>query len=395
MGAVFHRKTIALDFARKILLDAPASSTSSGLFLAAPRRTGKSTFLREDLRPELEAQGALVIYADLWENRKADPGHVIAAAVRQEMNKHEGVIARLAKAAGVDRVNVGGLSFALEKTGLNQGVSLVAAFSALSDETRKMIVVIVDEAQHAITTESGNEALFGLKAARDELNSSRHFGLRVVATGSNQDKLAMLRAGRDQAFFGAPLVRFPSLSKDYVEWFCEHASLPGPLDPAKTFALFKKAAYRPEILGAAADALRFDLELVPSQVMKKFTRAVNQEIDAGSRETLRVIRSLTPLQSAVLRVVAARGGDYAPFDAATISAYAMVLSVTEPGGDTKADVPNIQNALSMLQEKSLVWKASRGVYSLEESSLADLMREEGLLDMVPAAGPQKRGAEKG
>ena len=150
MGAVFHRTAMAMDFARKILLDAPASSTSSGLFLAAPRRTGKSTFLREDLRPELEAQGALVIYTDLWENRKADPGHVIAAAVRQEMNKHEGVIARLAKAAGVDRVNVGGLSFALEKTGLNQGISLVAAFSALSDEARKMIVVIIDEAQHAI-----------------------------------------------------------------------------------------------------------------------------------------------------------------------------------------------------------------------------------------------------
>ena len=212
---------------------------------------------------------------------------------------------------------------------------------------------------------------------------------------SDADPPAMLRAGRDQAFFGAPLVRFPSLSKDYVEWFCEHASLPGPLDPAKTFVLFKKAAYRPEILGAAADTLRFDLELVPSQVMKKFTRAVNQEIDAGSRETLRVIHSLTPLQSAVLRVVAARGADYAPFDAETISAYAVVLAVTEPGGDTKADVPNVQNALSMLQEKSLVWKASRGVYSLEESSLADLMRKEGMLDMVPAAGPQKRGAEKG
>ena len=245
-----------------------------------------------------------------------------------------------------------------------------------------MIVVIIDEAQHAITTDSGNEALFMLKAARDELNSSRHFGLRVVATGSNQDKLAMLRAGRDQPFFGAPLIRLPSLSKDYVEWFCAHAGLSGPLDPGKTFALFKKAAYRPEILGAAADALRFDLELAPKQVMKKFARAVNREIAAGSRETLRVVHSLTPLQSAVLRVVAARGADYAPFDAATINAYAKVLAVTDPGGDTRADVPNVQNALSMLQEKSLVWKASRGVYSLEESSLADLMGKEGMLDMV-------------
>ena len=124
--------------------------------------------------------------------------------------------------------------------------------------------------------------------------------------------------------------------------------------------------------------------------MKKFARAVNQEIDAGNRETLRVVHSLTPLQSAVLRVVAARGGDYAPFDAETINAYAMVLSMTAPASDTKADVPNVQNALSMLQEKSLVWKASRGVYSLEESSLADLMRREGMLVMVTDGKNQAR-----
>lgn len=33
---------------------------SSGLFLAAPRRTGKSTFLQLDLRPELEARDSRV-----------------------------------------------------------------------------------------------------------------------------------------------------------------------------------------------------------------------------------------------------------------------------------------------------------------------------------------------
>ena len=63
-------------------------------------------------------------------------------------------------------------------------------------------MLIVDEAQHAITSDAGADALFALKAARDELNSSAHHGLRVVATGSNRDKLAMLRNSKDQAFFG-------------------------------------------------------------------------------------------------------------------------------------------------------------------------------------------------
>ena len=111
MSNVFHRTQLASDMADKILYVPPGSASSSGLFLAAPRRTGKSTFLREDLRPQLEAKGALVVYADLWENRKADPGAVIIAAVRAELAKHEGVVTRLARASGMDKVSVGGLSF--------------------------------------------------------------------------------------------------------------------------------------------------------------------------------------------------------------------------------------------------------------------------------------------
>ncbi|MBV5332068.1 ATP-binding protein, partial [bacterium] len=45
----------------KLFDDAP-----NGLFLAAPRRTGKSTFLQVDLQPALEKRGVVVVYVDLW-----------------------------------------------------------------------------------------------------------------------------------------------------------------------------------------------------------------------------------------------------------------------------------------------------------------------------------------
>jgi len=379
MKNFFHRQRLAADMADKILQTAPGSASSSGLFLAAPRRTGKSTFLREDLRPQLEAQGALVLYADLWENRKADPGAVIIAAVRAALAQHEGVVARLARASGMDKVSVGGLSFSLERIGLASGVSLSSALAALSDETGQMIVLVIDEAQHAITTESGADALFALKAARDELNSSRHHGLRVVATGSNQDKLAMLRNSKEQAFFGAPLVKFPALGKDYIEWFCQQVQLPAALSVEAVHALFVRASFRPEMLGAAADALRFDFELQPDDVPARFAQAVQEQIEASNAEQLRVIHSLTPLQSAVLRVLASKGAQYAPFENETILAYHRLLETLAPQSTVKADVPNVQQALAALQEKALVWRASRGVYALEEASLRELMAHEGLL----------------
>lgn len=377
--ALFHRNQLAADMAGKILTVPPGSASSSGLFLAAPRRTGKSTFLREDLRPELEAKGALVVYADLWEDRKADPGVVIIAAVRAELARHEGVVARLARASGMDKVNVGGLSFAMDRVGLGDGVSLSNAFAALSDETGQTIVLIIDEAQHAITTDSGNDALFALKAARDELNSSRHKGLRVVATGSNQDKLAMLRNSKEQAFFGAPLVKFPALGKDYVQWFCEQVHLPAALSVDEVYALFTRASFRPEMLGAAADALRFDFELAAEDAPARFAQAVEEQIAVANTEQLRVVHSLTPMQATVLRVMASQGAQYAPFEAATIESYQKLLDASAPGSSIRADVPNVQQVLVALQEKALVWRASRGVYALEDAALRDLLAQEGLL----------------
>lgn len=377
--AVFHRTYLAKAWAEKILKPSATSASGSGLFLAAPRRTGKSTFVREDLRPALEAASAIVIYVDLWEDKKADPGEIIIASVKAELSKREGVIKRLAKSSGMDKVSVGGMSFSLDRVGLAKGVSLSAALAALSDETKQLIVMVIDEAQHAITSTAGGDALFALKAARDELNSSRHHGLRIVATGSNRDKLAMLRNSKDQAFFGAPLVAFPELDKSYIEWFVAQLDFGKELDPTAVFEWFKQAAYRPEVLGAAVDALTFDVAIQPGQYAKRLEELVQKEIEASNTEALRVVHSLTPLQSAILRVMAATGINYAPFEQATMERYRAVLTATAPDAKIEPEAGNVQQALTALQEKTLAWKASRGVYALEDTFLAELMDKAGML----------------
>lgn len=376
---VFHRTKLAEDIAAKLLQAPLTSASGSGLFLAAPRRTGKSTFLREDLRPALEAMGALVIYVDLWEDRSADPGDAIVTAIRSALSRRDGVLKRLARSSGLEKVAVGGVAFSLEKVGLSKGVSLTAALSALSDDTRQLIVLIIDEAQHAITSAAGSEALFALKAARDELNSSAHKGLRIVATGSNRDKLAMLRNSKDQAFFGAPLIAFPPLEEDYVAWFVSKLPFADELEVGAVYKWFVEAGHRPEIIGAAVDALVFDLAVRKGQYAKKFRTLVRQQVKASNDEALRVVHSLTPLQSAVLRVMVEAGAAYAPFEAQTMERYRASLATIEPRAQIEPDTSNVQQALTALQEKALVWRAARGVYALEDTFLAALMRDEGLV----------------
>lgn len=76
-----------------------------------------------------------------------------------------------------------------------------------------------------------------------------------------------------------------------------------------------------------------------------------------------VIHSLTPIQSAVLRVMAAAGQHYAPFEAATLEKYRKAMQLSGlPPEEVKVDVPGVQQALIALQDKKLIWRAARGVY---------------------------------
>ncbi|NRR33361.1 ATP-binding protein [Oxalobacteraceae bacterium] len=387
---LFHRPVLAEKIAKQVLTVAVGSAASSGVFLAAPRRTGKSTFVREDLRPAFERAGALVVYADLWANPTVDPGEVIVAAVRAALTTKDGVVMRLAKASGLSKIAVGGaVNFDLDRVGLGKEVSLSDALVALSDEIKQVIVLIIDEAQHAITTDAGIAALFALKAARDELNSTQHYGLRVVCTGSNRDKLAMLRNSKEQAFYGAPMVNFPMLGKDFIEWFCQKAELSFPLSPERVWPLFAEAAYRPELLGSAADTLRFNFDVGADTGPDTFENEVRQLAIELSQVQRKVIRSLTPIQQVVLRVVAASGSNYAPFEAATMALYRKGLQLAgEAEEDVRVDVPGVQQALLALQEKKLIWKAARGVYAIEEQTVADILAADGLLKGLEPAAEQ-------
>ena len=378
---VFHRPDLANDLADLILSDGALAPARSGLFLAAPRRTGKSTFLREDLMPALESRGAAVLYVDLWADKALEPGLAIVSLIRAALAQEDGALLKMFRKAGLDKVNVGGLGFDVAKVGLGTGVTLSAALATLSDRLKAPIVLMIDEAQHAATTESGNNALFALKAARDELNSSAHHGLRIVATGSSRPKLALLRASKDQAFFKAMMRNFPALGGDYVTWFVANTGLAHPLDVARTERSFERTAWRPEVLVQALGELADENGALPAadRLDDAFEAAVEAAIEESDEAMLKVVRALTPLQGAVLRVMAMQAENYTPYAATSLAAYTEQLGQLDPGSTVKVDVPNVQSALEALQGKSLAWRAAHGEYALEDQGLVELMRSKGLL----------------
>lgn len=61
----YPRTQLAVELANALQGKLAFSDAPNGLFLAAPRRTGKSTFLQSDLSPELARRQVVVVYVDL------------------------------------------------------------------------------------------------------------------------------------------------------------------------------------------------------------------------------------------------------------------------------------------------------------------------------------------
>ena len=217
---VFNRPDLARRMA-EVALGIDPSGGSSGLFLAAPRRTGKSTSLTVDLLPELCRRGAVPVYADLWSDRTRNPAAIILGTVRTALRDTEGGLSRAARRGGVAKVGLGSwLSIDLGNFGSPDGATVPQALAELAKRTGRPVVLVIDEAQHALTTPAGENATFALKSARDTMNAGAaaspygNVGLGLVMTGSNRDKLASLVRDRRQAFFGGRVTDFPLLGRD-------------------------------------------------------------------------------------------------------------------------------------------------------------------------------------
>ena len=362
----YRRESLAQSYCDALegrgLLDA-----TSGLFLAAPRRTGKSTFLREDLIPAMMQRGWEPLYVDLWSDRAQDPAELIVSVVRNALNRYDGPVLKAAKKVGLDKVSVlGSLSLDLSKIGQPGGATLADALETLQQQSGKCLALLVDEAQHALSTKDGTNAMFAIKAARDRLNQgTRVRGLHLVLTGSNRDKLAHLVLRKNEPFFGAGITRFPLLDRGFVEAYAQW--LKPQFADGREFSVdtleraFELVGCRPEMLKRLVGESVAELGGAPA-LDELIARNARQLQDRSWREFESTYNALPPPQRAVLDAIARLSPGYEPFSEASFEAYQLALG--KPLNNSA-----VQSALDALREKELIWRAGRGDYAFEDDGL--------------------------
>ncbi len=365
----YHRTALAQHIVQALQGKALLGDAHNGLFLAAPRRTGKSTFLQGDLAPALRQAGVEVVYVDLWADTRRDPGNLIAEAIAQALQSHLGMVARAARKAGVKSVKVAGtLDIDTTRIGQVDGLTLVDALRSLQQAAGRPVALIIDEAQHALTSEAGEVAMTALKSARDQMNQPGSVNLMLVMSGSDRDKLLRLVVSAGAPFYGSQIQPLPLLDTDFIAHVAHlvEAQRPDlvPVDRAALQAAFAAFGHRPQFFMAAMGAVLSPLSGHTGPFEAALQQAARDQQAQDEAQMESDYLGLKPTEQAVLWRMLDQGPRFRPYDAAALRFYREKLG--RPMSAQQA-----QKALESLRQRTpaLVWKSARGEYAVEDAAM--------------------------
>jgi hypothetical protein len=341
----------------------------NGLFLAAPRRTGKSTFLQGDLAPALQQAGVEVVYVDLWADPRRDPGTLIAEAIAQALQAHLGLLARTAKKAGLKSVKVAGaLDIDTSRIGQMDGLTLVDALRSLNQAASQPVALVIDEAQHALTSEAGEAAMTALKSARDQMNKPGEVNLMLVMSGSDRDKLLRLVVSAGAPFYGSQIQALPPLDTDFIAHVAGLVETQRPdlvpVDRAALQEAFAAFGHRPQFFMAAMGAVLSPLSGRVGRFESALQEAARDQQAQDEAQMASDYLGLKTIEQVVVWRMLDQGPRFRPYDAEALRFYRDNLG-------RPVSVQQAQKALESLRQRTpaLVWKSARGEYAVEDAAM--------------------------
>jgi hypothetical protein len=363
LNQIWHCPRPALAKSYLSLLQAgPVVSTT----IFAPRRTGKTVFLRQDLTPAAEKAGFLVAYSDLWQTRLS-PGIALIRGLEEALEpktltqkawtKLQEPVKKV-KAKG----DLGGLKGELEveladpkKEATDMALRIEELIGKLV--TKKPLLLLVDEAQELARTRE-NELI--ATALRTALAKHRD-RMRVVFTGSSRSQLSHVFSNTDAPLYtvgGGAVQDFPLLGRELIEFVAKKffSSTRRALDADALWNAFQGFHQQPEPLLEAVVTMMMDpsISLAKACALER----ANQDRDENHESTW---ASLDDLQRHLVELFADKP-TAKPFSTEVRKRLAKAM------GLNAIESVTIQYALRRLAEKTIVAKSARNLYVFESDA---------------------------
>lgn len=371
LTAVFPRREYAKHLADYLLAPkALQGRVRSGLFLASERGTGKTTFLRHDLLPALQAEGAETVLIELGLGVKKDPAALVLAQLKALCKTGDTLASNLAQARKRPSNGDHPVDRAIDvKT--PDGADLVTTVEAIIAQRRKSVVLVIDDVQSVVGSQAGRELMQTLKAARDAINGKADTPgwFMVVGVGSRESLLREMTSGRSQPFIGALCDRLEPLGEAYVEWMAarwRHSPGLKLPDLAVLWAGFKALGQRPLPWQNALEILQSRTESVDQAfpiICDTWARAA---VDADIKEVQRLGKLAEAIFNGVVQGTTANG----VYADEAIKSYARAL-----GRGDEITKSQVQKAVSKLVSAGVVMREANGSCVVTDPLLAKVWAE--------------------
>ena len=302
-------------------------------------------------------------------NMARDPAALIAEAIARALQPHLGLIAKTAKKAALDKLGLGSwLQIDITKIGKVDGLTLADALRVLHEAAARPVALIIDEAQHALTSEAGENAMSALKSARDQLNRPGDVALMLVMSGSDRDKLLRLVNTSGAPFYGSQSSACrcwgPISSPTIVQLIEAQRPDLRPVDVAALQTAFEGFGNRPQFFMEALGQKLSPLAVLTGRFEPAMLEAAKQRQHDDEAQMGSDYASLKPTEQAVLWRMLEQGSRFRPYDAEALKFYrervGRVVSAAQA-----------QKAMESLRQRmpALVWKAARGDYAVEDDAM--------------------------
>jgi len=232
---------------------------------------------------------------------------------------------------------------------------------------------VLDEAQHALSRSRGSDTLFALKAARDALNlTSGRPQLAILATGSARAKIADMVMRKSQPFYGASTETFPQLDESFVAHFAKQLLSRRIAEHRMPQAEQLMKAFR--MLGSRPEdfrkAIRDALVRSEPDLGEAIVAAAHELRNTIREEVRKQLAALSALQRAIVKRMVESGDGPSAFSKDSIAYY------RKETGERSVSTSMAQKAMKALVARGFVWRSSRGVYALDDTTIAELFYED-------------------
>ncbi len=342
----YHRKALAQQ-----VLGMFESGMSNALVFFAPRRMGKTEFLRKDIQPLAEKRGWRTFYfsfLDTGIKAKSEFTQAIADFAENNRSQVKGVLSRIKKITGGAAGFKAGIELGPKKKVKMEPKKIIGALAK-----QGKILFLMDEVQTLAQNKKNDEFIAGLRTALDMHKDN----VKTIFTGSSRDGLRRMFSESTAPFFHfGQNLPFPELGREFTDHLGNifQKATQRTLDLDVLWEVFLEMEKVPQL----ARSLVERLALNPNMAIKEAKTELLSDI-LNDRAFEQMWENCSLVEQLILIEIAEDGGEI--FSEKTRNKFSKKLGMTE------LPVAKIQSATRTLARKLLIGRSPlRGHYFIDD-----------------------------